>query len=275
VSKRVITLLTDFGVKDYFVGAMKGVIIARSPESVLVDITHDIPVHGIQTAAFTLNAAYGWFPRGSIHLAIVDPGVGSDRRPILVEAGGHLFVGPDNGLFSFVSDQDPAAQVRHLTNSAYFLPEPSTTFHGRDVFAPVVASLAAGTSPEEFGPIIDDPVRLESMRFESLPDGSVRGRILHIDHFGNCVTNLPSHLFPVTTESRPFVLQVKDCTVQTLERSYQAGASDPNLPFLIRGSAGFLEISLPSSSAAQALGIRVADPVRLGWRVLNNSSIIA
>ena len=266
MSNRVITLLTDFGVKDYFVGAMKGVILARSPGSVLVDITHEIPAHDIHTAAFTLNAAYAWFPPGSIHLAIVDPGVGSDRRPILVEAAGHLFVGPDNGLFSLVTDQYPSAQIRHLTRCDYFQPEPSTTFHGRDVFAPVAASLANGTSPEEFGPIIDDPVRLEPMQFESLPDGSARGRILHIDRFGNCVTNLPSDLFPVTAETRPFVLQVKECTVQTLERSYKASALHPNLPFLIRGSAGFLEISLSSFSAERAFGISVADPVCLVWR---------
>jgi S-adenosylmethionine hydrolase len=234
---------------------------------VLVDITHEIPAHDIHSAAFTLNAAYAWFPSGSIHLAIVDPGVGSDRRPILLEAAGHLFLGPDNGLFSLVSDHVPSTQIRHLTNSAYFQPELSTTFHGRDVFAPVAASLANGISPEKFGPIIDDPVRLQPMRFESLPDGSLRGKILHIDHFGNCVTNLPSHLFPTPSETRPFVLQVKECTVETLERCYTAGALHPSRPFLIRGSAGFLEISLSSGSAERAFGISVADPVRLVWRV--------
>jgi S-adenosyl-L-methionine hydrolase (adenosine-forming) len=266
VSNRVITLLTDFGAEDYFVGAMKGVILTRSPGSILVDITHDIPAHDIQAAAFTLNGAYAWFPAGSIHLAVVDPGVGSARRPILVHSGDHLFVGPDNGLFTLVLDQFPAAQTRHITNSAYFLPEPSTTFHGRDVFAPVAAALAEGILPEALGPIIHDTVRLGSAVCAPLPDGSLNGKIVHIDHFGNCVTNLPSHLFPKTAETRPFVLQGNGFEAWALARSYEEGALCAARPFLIRGSAGLLEIALSCSSAAKAFGISVADPVRLIWR---------
>jgi hypothetical protein len=265
VSNRVITLLTDFGTGDYFVSAMKGVILARSPRSILVDITHDIPAHDIQAAAFTLHAAYAWFPAGSIHLAVVDPGVGSDRRPILVDAGDHRFVGPDNGLFTLILDQLSIAETRHITNSSFFLPDPSTTFHGRDVFAPVAAALAEGILPEAFGPIIHDPVRVESMRFAPLPDGSLTGKIVHIDHFGNCVTNLPSQLFPTTAETRPFVLQGNGFEARTLARSYEEGALLAARPFLIRGSAGLLEIALPCSSAAKAFGISVADPVRLIW----------
>jgi S-adenosyl-L-methionine hydrolase (adenosine-forming) len=265
VSNRVITLLTDFGTADYFVGAMKGVILTRSPRSILADIAHDIPSHDIQAAAFTLNGAYAWFPAGSIHLAVVDPGVGSDRRPILVQSGDHLFVGPDNGLFTLVLDRLPVAQARHITNSSYFLSEPSTTFHGRDIFAPVAAALAEGILPEEFGPIIHDPVRLGSMRFAPLPDGSLIGKIVHVDHFGNCVTNLPSHLFPTTAETRPFVLQGNGFEARTLARSYEEGALRAAQPFLIRGSAGLLEIAVPCSSAANAFGISVADPVRLIW----------
>lgn len=265
MSTRIITLLTDFGTEDYFVGAMKGVILTRTSRAVLVDITHAIPHQNLEAAAFTLNAAYSCFPAGSIHLAVVDPGVGSDRRPILIEAGLHLFVGPDNGLFTFVLDQFPTARIRHLTNSAYFLANPGTTFHGRDIFAPVAASLAKGVAPAKFGPIVQDPVRLEAARFASLPDGSLTGKIIHIDHFGNCITNLPADLFPTTSETRRFVLQVKDCAVRTVERSYQAGAQQASQPFLIRGSAGFVEISLSSASAARTIGIRVGDPVHLCW----------
>ena len=122
VSHRIVTLLTDFGTEDYFVGAMKGVILTRSPGLVVVDITHAIPSQDVQAGAFTLSAAYSYFPVGSIHLAVVDPGVGSDRRPLLIEAAGHLFVGPDNGLFSMVLDQVPDAKVRQVTNADYFLP---------------------------------------------------------------------------------------------------------------------------------------------------------
>ena len=171
VSHRIITLLTDFGTEDYFVGAMKGIILTRSPTAVIVDITHSIPPQDVRTGTFMLSAVYDSFPAGSIHLAVVDPGVGSNRRPILIEAAGHLFVGPDNGLFSMILDRVPDGTVRHVTNTAYFLPNPSSTFHGRDIFAPVAAALAQGVRPEELGPIIQDPVRLGSAAFESLMDG--------------------------------------------------------------------------------------------------------
>jgi S-adenosyl-L-methionine hydrolase (adenosine-forming) len=262
-SKSVITLLTDFGTEDYFVGAMKGVILSRCPGAVLVDLTHSIPPHDIRTAAFILNAAYPWYPPGSIHLAVVDPGVGSERRPVLIEAGKHLFVGPDNGIFTLILDRWPAAQMRHLINRTYFLPDPGITFHGRDIFAPVAAALAEGISPPEFGPAIEDPVRLESMRVEPAPDGSFNGRIIHIDHFGNCVTNLPADLLPPSTARGDFICQVKELHISRLARSYSERLHEPDLPFLIRGSAGFLEISLPCSSAARALKINVGDPVLL------------
>jgi S-adenosyl-L-methionine hydrolase (adenosine-forming) len=265
VSNRVITLLTDFGTEDYFVGAMKGVILTRSPKSVLVDITHAIPPQAVRAAAFTLSAAYPNFPDGSVHLVVVDPGVGSERRPVLVEAGTHLFVGPDNGLFSLVLEQVPEARIRHLTNSAYFLPNPSATFHGRDIFAPVAAALAEGVSPEDLGPTIQDPIRLESIRCESLADGTLTGRIIHIDHFGNCITNLPWDRLPPFSAAPPFSLQVKEFRIQKLARSYLEGGTDPGTPFLICGSAGFLEISVQSNSAARQLKIRVGEPVRLIW----------
>ena len=265
MSTRIITLLTDFGSEDYFVAAMKGVILTRSPKSVLVDVTHAIPPQDVRAAAFTLSVAYPNFPAGSVHLAVVDPGVGSDRRPVLVEAGAHLFVGPDNGLFSFVLDQIPEARIRHLTNAAYFLPNPSSTFHGRDVFAPVAAALAEGVSPDKLGPAIHDPIRFQGSQCESTPDGALSGRIMHIDHFGNCVTNLPwDRLLPLSA-ARPFSLQVKEFHIQKLARSYREGAADRRTPFLICGSAGFVEISVQSNSAARQLKIRIGEPVRLAW----------
>src|ERR1700736_6342698 len=233
MSPRIITLLTDFGTEDYFVGAMKGVILTRSPKSVLIDIAHGIPPQDVQAAAFTLSAAYSYFPTGSIHLAVVDPGVGSDRRPVLVEAGAHLFVGPDNGLFRLVLEQVPEARIRHLTNSAYFLPNPSSTFHGRDIFAPVAAALAEGVPPEDLGPTIQDPIRLESIRCESLADGTLTGRIIHIDHFGNCITNLPWDRLLTLSAARSFSLWVKEFQIQKLAPSYREGAPDPGKPFLI------------------------------------------
>jgi S-adenosyl-L-methionine hydrolase (adenosine-forming) len=268
VSPRIITLLTDFGTEDYFVGAMKGVILTRSPEAVIVDVTHAIPPQDLWAGAFTLSAVYVSFPAGSIHLAVVDPGVGSNRRPVLVEAAGHLFVGPDNGLFSMVLDRVPSAKVRHLTNTDYFLPDPSSTFHGRDIFAPVAAALAEGVSPEELGPVIQDPVRFGSAACESLSDGTMVGRVIHIDHFGNCVTNFAwEQLQPLLT-ARPFCLRVKDHEIRKLLRTYSEATAMGGEPFAIIGSAGFLEVSIRCLSAARELKIDVGDPVNLllRWR---------
>jgi S-adenosyl-L-methionine hydrolase (adenosine-forming) len=262
VSPRIITLLTDFGTEDYFVGAMKGVMLTRCPKAVIIDITHAIPPQDVRAGAFTLSAVYANFPAGSIHLAVVDPGVGSDRRPVLIETADYLFVGPDNGLFSMVLDRVPGAKVRHLTNTDYFLPDRSSTFHGRDIFAPVAAALAQGVRPGELGPIIQDPVRFGFTECEFLADGTIAGRVIHIDRFGNCVTNFAwkqlQHLI-----AQPFCLRVKEYEIQKLLRYYSEATSQPGAPFVIVGSAGFLEISVRCSSAARELKIAVDDSVQL------------
>ena len=208
-----------------------------------------------------LSAVYDNFPTGSIHLAVVDPGVGSNRRPILVEAAGHRFVGPDNGLFSMILDRVPDGNVRHVTNTAYFLPNPSSTFHGRDIFAPVAAALAQGLRPEELGPIIQDPIRFEFAECESLVDGSMAGRIIHIDHFGNCVTNFDRDRLQHLLTARSFRLRVKEYEIHQLSRTYSEATAGE--PFVVIGSAGFLEISARCSSAARELKITVGDPVNL------------
>jgi S-adenosyl-L-methionine hydrolase (adenosine-forming) len=263
VSRRIITLLTDFGTEDYFVGAMKGVILTRSPEAVIVDITHAIPPQDVQAGAFMLSAVYSNFPTGSIHVAVVDPGVGSDRRPIMVETGDYMFVGPDNGLFSIVLDREPAAQVRHLINANYFLQNRSSTFHGRDIFAPVAAALAEGAPPGDLGPIILDPVRSGFIESKIMADGTIAGTIIHIDHFGNCVTNIAWGNLRPLQKTRSFCLRVKEDEVRRLLRSYSEAAAEPGAPFLIVGSAGFLEISVCCSSAARELNIAVGDSVQV------------
>ena len=266
MSTRLITLLTDFGTEDYFVGAMKGVILTRSPKSVLVDITHAIPPQNVQAGAFILSAVYSCFPTGSIHLAVIDPGVGSDRRPILVKTAEYLFVGPDNGLFSIILDSDPAAQVRHLTNADYFLQDRSSSFHGRDIFAPVAAALAEGVSPQDLGPTIQDPVRFKFAECEYSTDGTVVGSVIHIDHFGNCVTNFVWNRLRPLLIGQPFSLRVNEYDIRKLLRSYSEAAAQPGEPFLIVGSAGFLEISMSCASAARELKIAVGEPVRLRAR---------
>jgi S-adenosylmethionine hydrolase len=262
----IITILTDFGMEDYFVGTMKGVMLARNPKIVIVDITHAIPPHDIRAGAFTLGAFYPYLPPGSIHLAVVDPGVGSDRRPVVVEAEGHLFVGPDNGLFSIILDRDPVARVRHVTSSEYFLPSRSSTFHGRDIFAPVCAALSLGVAPERFGPIVTDPVRFQFTQAEVAPDGTMLGSIIHVDHFGNCVTNFAWDRIREQLSGRSMRLQVKEFTIDRLVTHYGEASGQPLEPFLIAGSAGFLEISLWCSSAARKLNIAAGEPVRLTMR---------
>jgi S-adenosyl-L-methionine hydrolase (adenosine-forming) len=259
----IVTILTDFGTEDYFAGTMKGVMLARNPQIVLVDITHTIPPHDIRAGAFTLGAFHSYFPPGSIHLAVVDPGVGSDRRPLVVEAGGHLFVGPDNGLFSIILDRDPGARVRHVTSSEYFLPARSSTFHGRDIFAPVCAALSLGVAPERLGPIVTDPVRFQFTQVQTAPDGTMLGSIIHVDHFGNCVTNFAWDQIRPQLSGRPMRLQVREVVIDRLVTHYGEASGQPLEPFLIVGSAGFLEISLWCSSAARKLNIAAGEPARL------------
>jgi hypothetical protein len=238
----VVTLLTDFGTADYFVGAVKGAILSVNPQAVIVDITHEIPPQDIEAGAFTLLAAYKTFPAGTIHVGVVDPGVGSERRPIIVSANEQFFVGPDNGLFTYICDREPSHRIVHATSERYFRPSVSRTFHGRDIFAPVAAALSNGVALEEFGAEIDDAVRLPSLETPL--------RIIHIDRFGNCVTN-------ITRAETSLV--VNGQTISEFREFY--GEGDDESLFAIWGSAGFLEISVNGGSAAEILHARRGDEV--------------
>ena len=246
----VITLLTDFGTVDYFVGAVKGAILSVNARVVIADITHDIPPQDIEAAAFTLLASYKTFPPGTIHVAVVDPGVGSERRPIVVRAGEQFFVGPDNGIFTYIYDREPSHQVVHITADKYFRPSPSSTFHGRDIFGPVAAELSNGVKLKKLGPHITDPVRLEnSLTPEVL-------KIIHIDRFGNCITNITRDL--IDPKRQPtLVINRKRISVF---REFYSSASANEL-FAIWGSAGFLEISMNGKSAAIKLRAKRGDTV--------------
>ena len=258
--KTAITLLTDFGTADYFVGAVKGAILSVNPQAVIVDITHEIPQQDIEAAAFTLLAAYKSFPARTIHVAVVDPGVGSTRRPIILSANEQFFVGPDNGLFTYIYDREPGSQVFHVTAEKYFRPEASSTFHGRDIFAPVAAALSNGVKPREFGPRVDDAVRLPvSLEPEVLKNGDVRARIIHIDRFGNCVTNIRRDLVKPGSS-----LMINRKTIRHFRNFY--GEDSGTSPFAIWGSAGFLEISVNGGSAAKNLRVKRGDEVVLTQR---------
>ena len=192
MKRPVISLLTDFGSSDHYAGTMKGVMLDICPKAQLIDITHDIPAYAIAEAAFTLAQAWRYFPEGTVHLVVVDPGVGSSRRPIIAEAGGHFFVAPDNGVLTMVFDVVKNCRVREITASGFFRKPVSHTFHGRDIFAPVAARLARGITPARFGTRIQDPVRAGFSR--PIQNGPKRwtGSVLKVDRFGNLVTNFDS-----------------------------------------------------------------------------------
>ena len=256
----LVTLLTDFGTSDYYVAAMKAVILGRNPQTPIVDITHEIPPQDIQAAAFVLLAVYNAFPRATVHTVVVDPGVGSPRRAIIVAAAGQFFVGPDNGVFSYIYDCEPDARVFDVKGERLFRKVVSTTFHGRDVFAPLAATLAGGADPTELGERITDPVRLEPLRPTRSADGSLSGRILHVDRFGNCVTNLTREDLSPEATQRGFCVTIGGHEVRSLRR-YYAEPGAPGALFAIWGSAGFLEISADCASAAERLGVRSGDPL--------------
>lgn len=243
-----ITLLTDFGTADYFVGAMKGVILSVNPQAVIVDITHEIPAQDVAAGAFTLLAAYDSFPEGTIHVAVVDPGVGSERRAIVVTAGKHFFVGPDNGIFTHIYDRNPSHKTFHITNETYFRQPVSNTFHGRDVFAPVAAALSTGLNASSLGPPISDPIRFFK---------SEQPQIIHIDRFGNLITNITRERFKDGMK-----LSINGKVISAFRNFFGENVGAANEPFAIWGSAGFLEIAVNGGSAAEILGAKRGDEVK-------------
>jgi S-adenosylmethionine hydrolase len=248
--RAIITLLTDFGLSDHYVAAMKGVILGISPEAQLIDISHQIDAFRIEDAAFTLGQAWPCFPPGTIHLVVVDPGVGSSRRALLVEAGRHRFVGPDNGVLTFPMDRDPRHKSREITAVRYFRQPVSRTFHGRDIFAPVAGHLAAGVSPARFGKRVSDPVRLDFGVPVSTGDGKWRGKILRIDHYGNVITSFVWEKFG-EIELRPFELRIGTHVVLQFHPNY--AVAPVGIPILLRGSSGYYEISINQGDAARHL----------------------
>jgi S-adenosylmethionine hydrolase len=228
---------------------MKGVILGINREANVVDLTHQVRSFDILEAAFTLARSYPYFPNGTVHVAVVDPGVGSTRRPILASTERAHFIGPDNGIFSLVYEREPSTVVRHLTAGRYFLDPVSQTFHGRDMFAPVAAWLSKGVSPEQLGERITDPVRLALAAPEHADTGVIRGAVIHIDKFGNLLTNLKPADFP---PGRSFRLLLNRREVTRLVTDYAAGS--PGELLAIAGSAGFVEIAANQRSAAAILG---------------------
>ena len=253
----VIALLTDFGSKDYFVGAMKGAILSINQNAKIVDLTHEISPQDITGANFTLRACYKNFPQKTIFAVVVDPGVGSPRKAILVQTENYYFIAPDNGLLSFVFDDEAKDfKVYELVNEKFFADKVSRTFHGRDVFAPVAAHLSNGVQPKEFGAEIKDYIRLKTSVPRVISEGEIEAEIIHADRFGNLITNLKQSDLPEN-----FTLGIGGRTINRLQTFF--GEAEKDELFMIMGSAGFLEIAAFQDSAANLLKAQVGQKVTI------------
>jgi S-adenosylmethionine hydrolase len=255
----IVTLTTDFGLRDPFVGIMKGVILSICREARLVDLTHEIAPHDVLEAALALHAAWRFFPQGSIHLAVVDPGVGSERRALALLACGHYFVGPDNGLFTFALGAGAWSAVS-LEAPAYRLPEVSQTFHGRDVFAPAAAHLASGVPLGHLGPVITDPAQLAFPRSRREGDVIV-GEVIGSDRFGNLLTSVTADHVRELAAGGDFTVELAGHLLGPLARSYEEGARQA--PSAIIGSGGRLEVFVRRGDARAMLGVGPGAPVKV------------
>ncbi|MGH9868924.1 MAG: SAM hydrolase/SAM-dependent halogenase family protein [Candidatus Polarisedimenticolia bacterium] len=250
----LITLLTDFGTRDHYVASVKAGILLVAPGATLVDITHDVPAHDVLEGAWTLGNAFPDFPAGTVHLAVVDPGVGTSRRGMALAAGGQLLVGPDNGLFSYVLDRHPASAMVELPIAEGDAVSP--VFHGRDLFAPAAARLATGADIRSLGPPLHDPVLLTVPRPSTAAGGVVRAHVAHIDRFGNVVLYATPADLPVPVRARAGAR-----VVSLFVRTY--GDAPPGEPAILINSSGFLEIGANGARAADLLGLQRGDVVDL------------
>ncbi len=257
---RIVTFTTDFGLSDPFVGIMHGVVLNIHPEAAVVDISHAVPSYDVLDGAWTIAQAYRFFPPRTVHVVVVDPGVGSTRRPIIVETDDYVFVAPDNGVLSLVEAREAKFSVRHVVAERYFLQPVSQTFHGRDIFAPVAGWLSKGVAPPEFGPEISDYVRLQMPAVERVGDHSLRGVVIKVDKFGNLITNISGLEAPALFAVSSPPVSVLICeTIAPLRHSYAEG--EEGEVFAIAGSSGYLEIAARQTSAAERLAAGVGTPV--------------
>ncbi|MBI4385812.1 MAG: SAM-dependent chlorinase/fluorinase [Elusimicrobia bacterium] len=254
----LIAFLTDFGQADPFVGVMKGVILSRYFQARMVDVTHHVPPQDVRTGAFYLMSAAPYFPEDTLFICIVDPGVGSERRILWARTASHQFLAPDNGLLSWLDHRQRLQEVREVTNRRLFLDRVSTTFHGRDVFAPVAAELARGLPPADLGARIHQIKRLpfpEPRRYA----GRILGAVLSVDRFGNAITNIP-----VSTVPARAVFYFKDKNLGPLKLHYTAVPS--GRPLAVAGSSGFAELSVRNGSFVETYGLTPGDPVEAKFR---------
>jgi S-adenosylmethionine hydrolase len=261
-ARPLIALLTDFGERDSFVASMKGVILSINPSAHLVDLSHQITSHQIQEAGYFLKSCYRYFPAGTIFVAVVDPGVGTERRALLMSAAGSLFVGPDNGLFTEILAQEVGAKVWQINNPQYRLETAGSTFDGRDVFAPAAAWLSKGVPPSFFGPTVQDPIR-RSVAMPVWHEDVLIGKIASVDRFGNLISNITARQIREfrSVTGQPVEIHIGTYIINDLVGSYSQGHRQS--PSALINSGGNLEVFLQEESAARCLQFGVGEEVRL------------
>ena len=260
MKRPIITLLTDFGTRDHYVASMKGVILGINPRCTLIDITHEVRPQDIEEGAFILANTFSYFPKGTIHVAVVDPGVGGPRKPVLLVTRNYFFLGPDNGLLSLAAEADTVKQAIELTNPKFFLPRISATFHGRDIFAPVAAHLTLGIRPGVLGPKLESWVKLDLG--EPVATGSgLTGKVFYIDAFGNVITNIREHQLLQFSRGRSLVIRAGTRSIRGLKKGYCEGRKGALMALV--GSGGFLEISVREGSAQKTLRMRRGDKIKV------------
>ncbi len=251
MSSPIITLTTDYGTSDHLVGVLKGVILKIQPEVHIVDINHSVVPFDVLDGALAIGAAYRYFPPRTVHVVVVDPGVGTPRRPILAIANNQYFIAPDNGVLSLVYERENPVTVHHITSEHYFLRPASTTFHGRDIFAPVAAWLTKNWQADAFGEIIEDHMRFALPKAKT-QDGTLRGAILRVDHFGNLMTNFTIENLPeAMRRSGPIAMTVGGKPVKQFVETFAQGPAGE--PVALLGSSGFIEIAVNKGNAARSL----------------------
>jgi S-adenosyl-L-methionine hydrolase (adenosine-forming) len=252
----IVTLLTDFGTSDGYAAAMKGVLLSRDARIRIIDVTHEVPPHDIRTGAYLLMSVFPHFPPATVHVVVVDPGVGSSRLPIAAAVDGRYVVGPDNGVIGHLARLADHVEVREVRNPLFHARPHSATFHGRDLFAPVAAHLATGFPFQEVGPTLTSPVLLEALAPRREGGGALCGRVLHVDRFGNCITSFrPEDL----EASGAWLLRAGGHVIDEFRSHYADGTAAR--AFAIWGSAGFLEISVQQGSAAERLALSAGSPI--------------
>jgi S-adenosyl-L-methionine hydrolase (adenosine-forming) len=257
---KTISLLTDFGATDAYVGMLKGVIKSISPDSDIVDLCHCVAFHDIKAAAFQLRISYAYFPQGTVHCVVVDPGVGSSRSSIVIRMDGYYFVGPDNGVFTYLYGVAEKKEIRYIENKKFFLKTPSTTFHGRDVFAPVSAYLSSANIFCRLGPECIEPVTFNLAPLERTQT-RISGAVIYIDTFGNLITNIP---VAWVSSRKIYTVKIKNHRIHGFSRSY--GSVPIGSLLAVKGSSGFVEIACHQRSAQKYLNAEYGQPLTISMQ---------